>query len=213
MKNKELLNICYKFFNKFIDSNKLIELLKNIDTKSLSKNDIKKTAELINEISNIVEKYSSEEKGLETEWIALMDCINNNEYFNKCFENLTDYELLEFIAQYICAPLPPYLEQEQFDRLVKTGIEHDKREWLWRLAFNYERYELNFDLIVDYYIEKKDGYYIAELISAVGDNLDVDSIIDKINDKSLIEDLRKIKGAFSNHVTEEQFNKLISKLN
>lgn len=213
MKNKELLNICYKFFNKFIDSNKLIELLKNIDTKSLSKNDIKKTAELINEISNIVEKYSSEEKGSETEWIALMDCINNNEYFNKCFESLTDYELLEFIAQYICAPLPPYLEQEQFDKLVKTGIEHDKREWLWRLAFNYERYDLNFDSIVDYYIEKKDGYYIAELISAVGDNLDVDSIIDKIKDKPLIEDLRKRKESYTNCITEEQFNRLISKLN
>lgn len=213
MKNIELLNVCYKFFNKFIDSNKLIDLLKSIDTKDLSKKDIQKTNELINDISNIVKNISDEEKGLETEWIALMDCINNNEYFNKCFESLTDYELLEFIAQYICAPLPPYLEQEQFDRLVKTGIEHDKREWLWRLAFNYERYELNFDSIVDYYIEKKDGYYIAELISAVGDNLDVDSIIDKINDKSLIEDLRKIKGAFSNHVTEEQFNRLISKLN
>ena len=75
-----------------------------------------------------------------------------------------------------------------YKRLHTT--EQDKREWLWRLAFNYEKSNINFDSIVDYFIEKKDGYYIAELICAIGECLDIDVMIDKINDKELIEDLK-----------------------
>ena len=86
--------------------------------------------------------------------------------------------------------------QEEFDKLVKVGIEKDEREWLWRLAFNYERSKINFDNIVDYFIKKKDGYYLAELISAIGECLNIDSIINKIVDKELIEDLKKKKRCY-----------------
>ena len=146
-------------------------------------------------------------------WLAVVDYISESEYFNKSFESLSDYELLEFIAQYISAPFPPKLKQEEFDRLVKVGIENDKREWLWRLAFNYEETNFDFDSIVDYFIEMKDGYYIAELISAVGQCLDIDKLIDKLNDKELIKDLKDRKGVIEGYVTEEQFNRMISKLN
>ena len=67
--------------------------------------------------------------------------------------NSGKYELLEFIAQYIQVPYPPQLTQEEFESLVQVGIEQDKREWLWRLAFNYEKSNINFDSIVDYFIE------------------------------------------------------------
>lgn len=146
-------------------------------------------------------------------WLAVVDYISESEYFNKSFESLSDYELLEFIAQYISAPFPPKLKQKEFDRLVKVGIENDKREWLWRLAFNYEETNFDFDSIVDYFIEMKDGYYIAELISAVGQCLDIDKLIDKLNDKELIKDLKDRKGVIEGYVTEEQFNRMISKLN
>lgn len=146
-------------------------------------------------------------------WLAVVDYISESEYFNKSFQSLSDYELLEFIAQYISVPFPPKLKQEEFDRLVKVGIENDKREWLWRLAFNYEESNFDFDSIVDYFIEMKDGYYIAELISAVGQCLDVDKLIDKLNDKELIKDLKDRKGVIEGYVTEEQFNRMISKLN
>ena len=145
-------------------------------------------------------------------WLAVVDYISESEYFNKSFESLSDYELLEFIAQYISTPFPPKLKQKEFDRLVKIGIENDKREWLWRLAFNYEESNFDFDSIVDYFIETKDGYYIAELISAVGQCLDIDKLIDKLNDKELIKDLKDRKGVIEGYVTEEQFNRMISKL-
>lgn len=257
MKNKELLNICYKFFNRFITADVLIEQLSNIDKTTLSKYDIEEITKLIDEIKKIlnnipneVDEYVTKKKETinnlikkieqipkddnnseflnrqldilkkdyareldsHERWFAITDYIDKNDFFNNNFESLTDYELLEFIAQNIQAPFPPKLTQEKFDKLVKVGIEKDEREWLWRLAFNYERSKISFDDIVDYFINKKDGYYLAELISAVGECLNIDSIIDKIDDKELIEDLKKRKAVISSYVSEEQFNKLISKL-
>lgn len=254
MKNKELLNICHKFLNRFINSDELIEELNNIDKKEMSKEEIKKLDKLIMDIkeiianipnkideyvigkkkkvNNLIDKLETipkdedifnrllnnlkkdNEKEIDSHerWLAIAQCIDENDYFNTCFDNLSDYELLEFISQYIQVPFPPQLSQEKFEKLVKVGIENDEREWLWRLAFNYERRNINFDLIVDYFINVKDGYYLAELISAVGECLDIDSIIDKITDKELIKDLKERKYAICNYVSVEQFNKLVSKL-
>lgn len=257
MKNKEFLNICYKFFNRFITADLLIEKLNNMDTKNLSKNEKNNINNLIKEISEIeintpneIDEYVIKKKKSVNEiikkvdnilkdtipegllnkyltslkidydkemdshdrWFKIFDCISNNEYFNNCFNSLSDYELLEFIAQYIEVPYPPILNQEEFERLVKVGIKHDEREWLWRLALNYEQHNINFDSIVDYFIKMKDGYYIAELISMIGECLDIDLIIDKINDQELINDLKMRKSIMSSYINDEQFNKLISKL-
>lgn len=257
MKNKELLNICYSFFNRFISADELVEKLSNFDKNNLSKSDIEKTNKLIEDIkkikdnnpnyedeyiikkketiNNLIKKlelisknddnrdflnhqienlkndYNSEMDSYER-WFAITDYIDKNDYFTETMESLTDYEFLEFIAQNIQAPFPPNLTQEDFDKLVKVGIKKDKREWLWRLAFNYERKNLNFDLIVNYFIEMKDGYYLVELISAVGECLNIDEIIDKINDKELIEYLKDKKQIIGPNMSEEQFNKIIEKI-
>ena len=253
MKNKDLLNICYKFFNRFITVNELIEKLKNLDLNKLSKEEKKEIKDLIKGIEDLAKKYPNQiddyvikkkeaieeiieklDQATEDEelnkhvknlkkdykkeidsherWYAVTDYINNNKYFNACFDNLTKYELLEFIAQYICAPFPPQLKQNEFDELVKVGIEKDEREWLWRLAFNYETRDINFDEIVDYFIKMKDGYYLAELVSAIGSTLDIDQLIDKINDKELIKDLKERKDVMGHFVSEKQFEKLFKKL-
>ncbi|MBR3162232.1 MAG: hypothetical protein IKF19_05830 [Bacilli bacterium] len=257
MKNKELLNNSYKYFNRYITADELIESLNNIDKKSLSKKELHMFDKLIKEIEKITKKFSNEEDELinmekeklkkiikkfekipkdnecedflnkqlkdfkkdyyrkrdpEKKWLAITNYITNNSYFNTCFENLSDYELLEFIAKYIKAPFPPKLSEEELDNLVKVGIENDEREWLWRLAFTYEEESKILNQISDYFIDKKDGYYLAELISAVGYNLDIENIIDKIADKSLIKDLKKRKSVIKNYISEEQFNKLFRKL-
>jgi len=253
MKNKDLLNICYKFFNRFITVNELIANLKKLDLNKLSNEEKKEIKDLIKGIEDLAKKYpnkiddyvikkkeaieeiiekldqATEDEELNKQvknlkkdykkeidsherWYAVTDYINNNKYFNTCFDNLTKYELLEFIAQYICAPFPPQLKQNEFDELVKVGIEKDEREWLWRLAFNYETRDINFDEIVDYFIKMKDGYYLAELVSAIGSTLDIDQLIDKINDKDLIKDLKERKDVMGHFVNEKQFEKLFKKL-
>ena len=254
MKNQELLNICYKFYNRFITVKELIESLSKMDKSKLNNDDKEKTEALIEKIKNVEKENPNKEdelvkaskertqkmidkftKMLETEeidfirnslnhmkenikkdidcydrWLEVFKCINDDEYFNECFDSLDDSELLAFITQYISAPFPPKLSQEEFDRLVKVGIEKDDRESLWRLAFNYDRHDVNLDAIPNYFIEKKDGYYLAELISAIGESLDIDKIIDKITNQELIESLKEEKDIIKGHMSSEQYNRLTS---
>lgn len=94
--------------------------------------------------------------------------------------SMSDYELLEFITQYISVPLPPNISQEYFDDLVKLAIEKDERESLWRLAMNYNRKGKDFTEIENYFLDKRDAYYLVELISAVREDLNINGLIDKI---------------------------------
>ena len=248
MVNKDLLNICYKYFNQFINAEELVSSLEKIRNKEIDEiiDGIKKRMEenpnkedqyskkrkdkisnmidllskgskdeemgefLDKRVENLKKEYEREIDSLDR-WFAVISFINENEYFNNNFDNLSKYELLEFIAQNICAPFPPQLKQDEFEEVVKAGIEKDEREWLWRLAFNYEKSELDFKSIVDYFIKVKDSYYLGELISAVGDKLDIDYIIDQVNDKELIKGLVDNKDVIGRHFTDEQFERLASK--
>lgn len=248
MANKDLLNICYKYFNQFINAEELVSSLEKIRNKEIDEiiDGIKKRMEenpnkeddyskkrkdkisnmidllskgskdeemgefLDKRVENLKKEYEREIDSLDR-WFAVTSFINENEYFNNNFDNLSKYELLEFIAQNICAPFPPQLKQDEFEEVVKAGIEKDEREWLWRLAFNYEKSELDFKSIVDYFIKVKDAYYLGELISAVGDKLDIDYIIDQVNDKELIKGLVDNKDVIDRHFTDEQFERLASK--
>lgn len=105
--------------------------------------------------------------------------VNNSVYISYC-KKMSDLELLEFITQYIFAPVVPNIDQETFNNLVNVGIKEDKREALWRLAFNYNGKKKDFSRIENYFIEKRDDYYLTELISAVHEDLNMDKLIEKV---------------------------------
>ena len=116
-------------------------------------------------------------------WKFLWNFHDNGYYANK-------EELLTFITRYISVPLPPPIKQEDFNDLVKVGIKEDNREALWRLAVNYDK-KMNFTLIEDYFIDKRDSYYLIELISAT-DSVNLDNIVSKVvatNDREFMIDL------------------------
>ena len=220
MNNSEFLNICYKFINQYSNAIELVNSLENFnksgEDQEAIKSMIKDIKDLMNKYPNKVDELQDEdinEKDSYERWRSIFTYIVGNKYFNTCFNNLTDYELLKFISQYLSAPYPPKLDQEEFDKLVKVGIENEEKEYLWRLAFNYNNSELNFDKITNYYIDTKDAYYLCELISAVGNKLDIDNIIDLINDKELIKSIIDSKDVISFYVNKEQLEKLSSKLN
>ena len=229
---EELEKIKYKR-NETKEAKKLIEDLKQISKTIKNKEDdfvknqkhnIKKILDSFDKmpedamdekvkrtVDSLKKDYNKEMDSYER-FIAGYNAVIKSKIFDETMDNLDEYEMLEFIGQFIQSPNPPKLTQKEFDELVKVGIEKDERELLWRLAFNYEHSKLSFDKIVKYYIKKKDGYYLGELISAIGDKLDIDKIIDDIDDKKLIEDLKGRKGVICCNVSDEQFNKLISKL-
>lgn len=237
------VTLMYKYINRFINSDELLESLEELDLNNFSKeekisinkliDDIKiikdKTANEIDEIEknrletierivsniNIILESDNLEKDLREKiehrkeylledkkkvkdggklYESIYILLADNKLINHFWESINDYELLEFIAQYISVPIPPQIDQEKFNDLVKVGIKNNEREWLWRLAFNYNRKNKDFSLIEDYFIEKKDSYYLTELISAVREDLDMKKLKEKVlatNDKKFITSVKK----------------------
>lgn len=238
-----LVTLMYKYINRFINSDELLESLEELDLNNFSKeekisinkliDDIKiikdKTANEIDEIEknrletierivsniNIILESDNLEKDLREKiehrkeylledkkkvkdggklYESIYILLADNKLINHFWESINDYELLEFIAQYISVPIPPQIDQEKFNDLVKVGIKNNEREWLWRLAFNYNRKNKDFSLIEDYFIEKKDSYYLTELISAVREDLDMKNLKEKVlatKDKKFITSVKK----------------------
>ena len=123
-------------------------------------------------------------------YTKITDLLTNNSVINKSASKMNDKELLTFITRYILVPLPPPIKQEDFNDLVKVGIKEDNREALWRLAVNYNK-KMDFTLIEDYFIDKRDSYYLIELISAT-DSVNLDNIVSKVvatNDREFMIDL------------------------
>lgn len=111
---------------------------------------------------------------------SIFDLMTNNSIVNKYAGELEDEDLLNFITRYIHVSFPPKISQEAFNDLVKIGIKLDKREALWRLAFNYNQKGKDLTLIEDYFISKRDDYYLTELISAVQEDLDLKLLAKKV---------------------------------
>lgn len=247
----DLVSLMYKYINRFINSDELLESLEELDLNNFTDEEKASIKKLIDDIKSIKDKIPNEVDEIEKNRIEINEkyvngidkILQNNTLENKLKEKflkireglledkkkvkdggklyeslftlladndlinyycdlLNDYELLEFIAQYISVPMPPQIDQEKFNDLVKVGIENDEREWLWRLAFNYNEKNKDFSLIEDYFIEKRDDYYLTELISAVRDNLNMKKLKKKViatKDKKFI---NKVKSTLKDYEIE-----------
>ncbi len=238
----DLVSLMYKYINRFINSDELLESLEELDLNNFTDEEKVSIKKLIDDIKSIKDKIPNEVDEIEKNRLEINEkyvngidkILQNNTLENKLKEKflkireglledkkkvkdggklyeslftlladndlinyycdlLNDYELLEFIAQYISVPMPPQIDQEKFDKIVKVGIENDEREWLWRLAFNYNEKNKDFSLIEDYFIEKRDDYYLTELISAVPDDLNMKKLKKKViatKDKKFINNVK-----------------------
>lgn len=247
----DLVSLMYKYINRFINSDELLESLEELDLNNFTDEEKVSIKKLIDDIKSIKDKIPNEVDEIEKNRIEINEkyvngidkILQNNTLENKLKEKflkireglledkkkvkdggklyeslftlladndlinyycdlLNDYELLEFIAQYISVPMPPQISQEKFDKIVKVGIENDEREWLWRLAFNYNRKNKDFSLIEDYFIEKRDDYYLTELISAVREDLNMKKLKKKViatKDKKFI---NKVKSTLKDYEIE-----------
>ena len=247
----DLVSLMYKYINRFINSDELLESLEELDLNNFTDEEKASIKKLIDDIKSIKDKIPNEVDEIEKNRIEINEkyvngidkILQNNTLENKLKEKflkireglledkkkvkdggklyeslftlladndlinyycdlLNDYELLEFIAQYISVPMPPQISQEKFDKIVKIGIENDEREWLWRLAFNYNEKNKDFSLIEDYFIEKRDDYYLTELISAVREDLNMKKLKKKViatKDKKFI---NKVKSTLKDYEIE-----------
>lgn len=241
MVNMDLVDLMYRYINKLINGDKLLEKLKSIDLTKYPEEEQKGIRELIKEVEKIKEEIPNVVDDAERERIEKVsklledfkNCLtktkgegrdffqkrieelekekeitkDGGKLFETLFELLTNDEIvrkyalamdaketLDFITKYIWVPLPPVLNQEAFDDLVEVGKKEDSRESLWRLASNYGDHGLDFSHIEDYFIEKRDDYYLLELVSIVKSDLNIERLIEKVfsaKDKKFIDKVKK----------------------
>lgn len=255
----ELVNLMYRYVNRFINSNELINELKKIDISNYSEKDKKVIDKLIKDIEEVRDKTPNEIDEVEKKrleqidylldkfkevntsdeqakefiekqynnlledkekvrdggklYTKIVNLLTNNSVINKSASKMNDKDLLTFITRYISVPLPPPIKQEDFNSLVRIGIKEDNREALWRLAVNYDK-KMDFTLIEDYFIDKRDSYYLIELISAT-DSINLDNIASKVvatNDREFMIDLANRSLELS-IFTKEDIDKIKEKYN
>jgi hypothetical protein len=80
--------------------------------------------------------------------------------------------------------------QKEFDEMINYLIKEDMREPMWRLAGAYPK--LNHGKVIDYYIKKKDSFYLVEYACYLVEDSDEDYITErliKIGDKEFIKNV------------------------
>lgn len=207
---KFFVKTVYKFINKFIDKDTLIQEI-NIFLKSkIGQKYNKELAKLLDEIEN--KDVSIEELILEEndEINRITNLLLNNEIYITLANQMNNQDLMLLITYYIFAPMIPMIDQETFNDLVNSAIQYDyPLEKVWRLAMNYDSRGYNYDLIDEFFVNSKDSYYLAEYISGVI-QVNKEKIVNMIiqtKDKEFIKALLK-DNFIQNHLEEKHINDL-----
>ncbi len=209
LKRKDITDIVFDFINNRIKINEIVQKLKNLKLCFYSKEQQKDLKELI---KTIEEKTSIEE--LITDNNVINDILLNNKTYLEIACKMTPKELLIMIAQYICSKTVPDIDQEMFDLMVDVGIKNNQREKLWRLAFNYEYRNKDFNKIIDYFIKEKDAYYLSETLYVVGSEVDKERLVKALlkEDKNFVKDFLT-ENINSGELDDEQINILNEYIN
>ena len=84
---------------------------------------------------------------------------------------------------------PPKITQQRFNLIIDVLIKEDRRELMWRLCVTYSNY--NYNKVVDYFVDKKDSWYVEELVCFVNGELDQEYLVNKMietKDKEFIKE-------------------------
>ena len=111
---------------------------------------------------------------------TILKLLMENTIIKANLKKMSDEDLLAFITDYISVPNPLPITKEKFNTLAHIAMKQDDREALWRLAFNYNCQQMDMEIIENYFIEKRDHYYLAELVCACREDISVKRVIDKV---------------------------------
>ena len=174
----DLNTLIYNYINKIINTNTFLEQLKNYYQKN-------KLILILNDFFINNNKFIFDGDIFYSKF---------NDFFCNYLNTIDNQELIDFISSFIFCNIAPNIKQNRFNDIIKILINLDKRETMWRFAFSYSSKNIDLYLIEDYFIEKRDTYYITELLN-VSDSDYFNIIINKIiytNDKKFIKHIIEI---------------------
>ena len=179
---KNIVTIIFKYINKKHNNEELLKDLNElIELYPKDKDIIIKYITEINEIMNSTLLDIERDSKIE-------ELLIKSKYNIDTAKNMSPMDVANMIGDLFYLEYLPDIDQEYFYEMVEECIKNDKKECAWRLALNYDgRFDM--DKIETYFIDIKDSYYLAELIS-IQDNPNYSGITTKLinsKDKELIQ--------------------------
>lgn len=184
LKNNFFVKSVYKYINKLINKDILINEIKIFLNSKVGKK-YKKDLNIL--LENIENKDKSLEELIinnENEYERIFDLTIHNKTYIDIAKNMSVLELMLLITSYIFVPFTPNIDQDGFNDLVNVAKNYDNAlENIWRLGMNYDRKGYNFDLLDNFFVDSKNVYYLGEYIS----------IIHQINQEKIVNTIVKTK--------------------
>lgn len=184
LKNNFFVKSVYKYINKLINKDILINEIKIFLNSKVGKKYKKDLNILLDNIENkdksLEELIINNENGYE----RIFDLTIHNKTYIDIAKNMSALELMLLITSYIFVPFTPNIDQDGFNDLVNVAKNYDNSlENIWRLGMNYDRKGYNFDLLDNFFVDSKNVYYLGEYIS----------LIHQINQEKIVNTIVKTK--------------------
>lgn len=180
LKNNFFVKSVYKYINKLINKDILINEIKIFLNSRVGKK-YKKDLNIL--LDNIENKDKSLEELIinnKNEYERIVDLTIHNKTYIDIAKNMSALELMLLITSYIFVPVTPKIDQDCFNDLVNVAKNYDNAlENIWRLGMNYDSKGYNFDLLDNFFVDSKNVYYLGEYISSIY-QINQEKIVDTI---------------------------------
>lgn len=180
LKNNFFVKSVYKYINKLINKDILINEIKIFLNSRVGKKYKK-------DLNILLENIENKDKSLEeliinnkNEYERIVDLTIHNKTYIDIAKNMSALELMLLITSYIFVPVIPKIDQDCFNDLVNVAKNYDNAlENIWRLGMNYDSKGYNFDLLDNFFVDSKNVYYLGEYISSIY-QINQEKIVDAI---------------------------------
>lgn len=179
-KKNYFVKTIYKYINKLIDKDTLInEINVFINSKTGKK--------YINDLNHLLETIENRDMNIEDlitnnedEYERIFNLVTHNQTYIEIAQNMSDLELMLLITSYIFVPSIPKIDQDYFNDLVNVAKDYDNAlENIWRLGMNFDGKGYNFDLLDDFFVNSKNIWYLGEYINGI-QQINQEKIVNKI---------------------------------
>lgn len=168
LKNNFFVKSVYKYINKLINKDILINEIKIFLNSRVGKKYKK-------DLNILLENIENKDKSLEeliinnkNEYERIVDLTIHNKTYIDIAKKMSALELMLLITSYIFVPFTPKIDQDCFNDLVNVAKNYDNAlENIWRLGMNYDSKGYNFDLLDNFFVDSKNVYYLGEYISSI----------------------------------------------
>ncbi len=212
LKNNYFVKSVYKYINKLIKKDILIEEI-NLFLKS------KAGAKYIEDITDLLVSIKNEDKNIEnlildntSEYERIFNLLINNKTYISIAKNMSDLELMLLITSYISVQYIPNIDQKSFDDLINVAKNYDNAlENIWRLGMNFDCLGYDYNLLDDFFVNSKNVAYLSEYIGGV-QQVNEEAIVNKIintGDKDFIKQI--LKDTFITDVLDKKYKEMLEK--